>query len=641
MEAYEILKAFGEYTDYDPDQKKFNLLSSDYTYHTAGKVITTICDNYDPTGRMAVLYAKKVYNDVISESRVKMRDILTHQEAYLREKQMFDIFNGEDVQRIENEYIDALNTMIIRVTGKKVLGERNIEEERKTLYCAIEDVSNQLGKCHEDVYVCGDKPVEVVTNISTKILLFNYMADCVLTLQNGAPDGVYFCYINNNGTADGYFAIVIKSNGNLFSVNDRVSEQYIGQHTNSRNNRWADGHKDIFPYEQVLTFDNHDYLGYARSYNIDESKLELKDLDSNSYIPVILAILCVMNARAGKMLDPKKQVYMNTLLRSNIEGTDEGNALIRLDNTGLIERTTEALRITFDRDKFLRGDYREEFKHHGVSINQPYVDMFAMDFTPSGKTMSRRARNALMSGDEEPEIHAEFIGNMEAMRRQAYYESRIELAEHIRKNMRKELDAAGGLEGLMDWFDARVRENMPNLLPYIAHVYHLYESKKNNNGVSHSRGISCDVIYGYHDENDPEWLKSINVLNCEPSCWGKLIYNEPHMEHLYYDRYRITHYLCPVSGKKANIWFKLSARNTDVIEHFTGCEAPKILKNWRSDSERGFYGGNPILDTVDALDFVSPFDRREDHRYSVAFEFYVGLSKLGINRILKESGEKD
>lgn len=633
MEAFDILKAFGEYTGYDPGQTVFNLLSNNYVYHNAGKVITTICDNYDPTGRMAVLYAKKIYDNVIRESRVKMYDLLTHHEEYLRERQMFDIFNGEDVRRIEKEYMDALNAMITRVTGMKEIGERDLDKERETLYSAIEDVAEQLGRCYEDVYISGDRPVETVTNVSKKILLFNYMADCVLALQNGAPDGAYFCYINNNGTADGYFAIVIKSNGNLFSVNDRVPEAYIGQHTRSRNNRWAEGHMDIFPYNQVLSFSDYDYLGYAQSYSIDESKLEFRDLDASAYIPVILAILCVMNSRAGKMLDPEKQVYMNTLIRSNIENTEEGSALIRLDNTGLIDRTTEALRITFDKEKFLRGGYREEFGHKDRDWNQPFVDMYASDFTPSVKTLSLSAKNSLMSGEENQEIHAEFIGNMEAMRRQAYYESRIELAEHIRKNMKKELEAAGGLQGLCEWFEAEMRENMPNLLPYIAHVYSNYEKK------TKGKFSMSGVAYGYHDENDPDWVRRINVLDYEPSCWNKLIYNEPHKEHLYGDRYNITHFICPISGKKANIWFRFNARTTEDIEHFTGCEVPKILKGWRSESEYGFYGGNRILDTVDEVDFVKPFDSL-DHNRSISFDYYIGLSKLGINRILKESGEK-
>ncbi len=36
------------------------------------------------------------------------------------------------------------------------------------------------------------------------------MADCLLSIEN-SPDAMYLCYINQYGTADGYFAFVIKA----------------------------------------------------------------------------------------------------------------------------------------------------------------------------------------------------------------------------------------------------------------------------------------------------------------------------------------------------------------------------------------------------------------------------------------------
>ncbi len=626
MNAYDVLKAFGEYIDYDPEQTHFNLLSYSYVYHSAGKVIGQICDNYDPTGRMAVLYAKRVYSKVISDSRVKMIDLLTHEEEYLAEKRMYDLFHSEEVNKIEKEYLDALTDIIIKMTGKQEIGERDPEKETETLYEAIESVVEQLGKCIEDVYVSSGRPVEKVDNVSTKIHLFNYMADCVLTLQNSAPDGVYFCYINNNGTADGYFAIVIKSNGNLFSVNDRVPEAYIGQHTNSRNNRWAEGHQGIFPYNYIITLENFDYKGYAHKYNIDEDKLSFKDLEASAYIPIILSILCVMNSRVGKVLDEKKLVYMNSMIRSNIEQSAEKNALIALDKTGLIQATTNALDIKFDREKFLNGDYANEFAPNRESgHNQVYVDLYARDFTPGVKTLSVTARNALMSGEDFSEPHAEFIGSLDKMRRQAYYESRIELADYIRKEMKKELEASGGIKGVYKWFYESMRENMATLMPTIAYVYkcHLDKGK-----------------YGYHNENDPDWIKNINVIEkTDPYFYDNVsCYNEPHIEHVYGDRYRTTHYLCPISGNKANIWIEFRACNWEDIEKFIGKPVIKILKNWRSEYYKRvndvFYGGNPILDSVDAVDFLSPFERKD----YIRFNYYIGFSKRGMNRLLKENG---
>ena len=149
---------------------------------------------------------------------------------------------------------------------------------------------DNIGKCNEDVYVNSGKPVLQPETVSTKIHVFNYMSECVIRLQTLAKDGAYVCYISNNGTADGYFAIVIKSNGNIFSVNDRIAEVFIGQHGHSRNGRWAENHKDIFPYEHAVEFSKYDYLGYAENYSINET-VSAYVLPAKTYVSCVLSII--------------------------------------------------------------------------------------------------------------------------------------------------------------------------------------------------------------------------------------------------------------------------------------------------------------------------------------------------------------
>lgn len=645
MEAYDILKAFGEYVNYDPDQKQFNLLSSNYTYHQAGNRITTICDVYDPSGRMAVLYARCVYDDVISGERVKLHDLLLHPEAFDRELNMHKIFHSESVEKIESEYIEALNQATLAMTGRKVIGDRDLESEKKIMYDSIESVVEQLGSCREDVYITSGQPVGKINNISTKIHLFNYMAECVLTLQNNAPDGAYFCYINNNGTADGYFAIMIKSNGNLFSINDRVPEAYIGQHTNSRNNRWADGHKGIFPYEQIMTFGDHDYLGYARKYNIDESKLNLRDMDAKYYIPILLAIICVVNGRVGKVLDDQKLVYLNTLIRGNLGSGEGSTALIALDHTGLIVKTTQALEIHFDRDKFLAGGYAEEFTPRAGTKNQKLVDMYGQDFELKAKPLTMTATNALHSDrltdgtdSGEKAVHAEFIGDINRMRRQAYYEARVELADHIRAKMEKELEAYGTtkseqLKAVTKWFNDAMTENVKNWYPVMARLYR--DALAIDNSPEH-------VKKDYHRKDDPEWIKMIHILDeTDPFVKYAPHFNDAKWKlNLWGERMGPEYYLCPITGNRASIWFEFRAIDSNDVQHFIGNkELIRPLQNWHSSTYRRagedfFYGGNPILDAVDAVDFVESALNGRDYR--VDFRYYIGFSKRGMNRLLKE-----
>lgn len=651
LTAFDILKAFGEYINYDPEQHSFNLATNEYDFHRAGDNITTICDAYDPTGNMAVLYAKKVYMDSVKNAQVKLIEILTHEDDYNAERKMFALFNSHAVDAIEKNYIDAMNQVIVRMTGKPGIGERDLETEKDVMYKAIENVVKQLGKCHEDVYVNSGKPVGAVTNVSTKIHLFNYMADCVLTLQNNAPDGVYFCYVNNNGTADGYFAIMIKSNGNLFSINDRIAEAYIGQHTRSRNGRWSEAHKDIFPYEFIMTFSKFDYKGYANKYTIDESKLSFADLEAKAYIPIILAILCVMNGRKGKLLDPKKQVFLNTLIRGNLMQADNSTALIAMDKAGLIESTTKALDIHLDREKLLKGELDKKYTgHKQTGRNQYYVDTFGQDFNPETKALTVTAKNVLALADdsaqkdqpfwkkaeekkEEPVVHAEFVGTMEQMERQVYYELKMDLAQHIRKNIKAELDKEGGITGVYHWYGEHMRANMENLFLVLAHIYQLCLDNPNT--------------FRPHDENDPEWISHIHLVS-DDTWYVRGSYADS-LEGVYnhYDR-NLCEYLCPFTGTKMDrrLLFTFEPYNWQDIEAFTGSTAPKILQNWRSKlfskHEDSFYGGNPILDVVDAVDFLDPFEE-ENYQRGARFDYYIGFSKRGMRRLLKalkEAGGK-
>ena len=623
MNPFEILKQFGEYIHYNPDQKSFNLLSNDWMLHNAGKTITTICDRFDSSGRMAVLYAKKVYMKTIEDARVRLLDVLSHRDALADETKMYDLFHGPEVEEIERSYMDALHQAILTITGKKELGERDPEQEKKVVYDSIEVVTEQLGKCYKDVYINSRQPVDAIRNISTKIQLFKYMADCVLTLENKAPDGAYLCYISNNGTEDVYFAIMIKSNGNLYSVNDRVPEIYIGQHTRSRNGRWTEGHKDFFPYEAIMTFGDYDYKGYASKYNVDESRLSLADLSPEVYVPIVLAILCVINDQAGKPLDEKHLVYMNTLMRSNMAFNTESTALAKIDKTGLIEQTTKLLDIRLDPEKVMDGSYNKEFNIPTSGNGQKLVEYYGKDYKPSASYLSLKARNALSDGKNEEPIHAEFIGSLERMREQAYYEARIALAKHIEEKHRKELEAFGGLTKVYDWYSDQMRKNIPNLYPVLARLYSESEERED-----HWRRF----IYR---EEDPEWIQHTRLLSGQPSCYdARFIYNEPYRtdpSHYYPD-----YYLCPLTGNKASIWIAFEPWNDSDIEAITGTELAAPLHGWRSCFRSGssFYDGNPLLDTVDAVNFVSPLSQIDGH--NVSFDYYIGFSKRGINRLMKE-----
>lgn len=58
MTTFEILERWAQYTKFDPEQTRFNLLTSEYTLNRCNKRIQELLSNYDPSGTLAVVYAK-------------------------------------------------------------------------------------------------------------------------------------------------------------------------------------------------------------------------------------------------------------------------------------------------------------------------------------------------------------------------------------------------------------------------------------------------------------------------------------------------------------------------------------------------------------------------------------------------------
>ena len=198
--------------------------------------------------------------------------------------------------------------------------------------------------------------------------------------------------------------------------------------------------------------------------------------------------------------------------------------------------------------------------------------------------------------------------------------------------MKEELDEAGGLQGIYTWFTDSVRENMVNLFPAIAYAYDRYTKKPN--------------AWSNYEESDPDWVKHIRLMR-EGELWYvpnkytkecQFVYNQLKEGTKGYER----EYVCPLSGAKATYVFRLTSYTWKDIEAYTGKKVPKLLENWRSDRYQGaedvFYGGNRILDVVDAVDFITPFDSVKDNIY---FDYYVAFSKRGLNRLLKSLKENN
>lgn len=269
---------------------------------------------------------------------------------------------------------------------------------------------------------------------------------------------MYLCYIKVNDTADGYFGYYIKSNGNIFSINERVNEAYPSAHHNSRNNRWSDDKKyDLFPYNFIFSFGEHDYKGYAGSHIINDEELGFFHLGPEAYFPIILAMIMLAKKYAGKTLDSPIK-YVDSLLPINAVSLAEGeNALIVPENS-LVADNHRSLKIAFDNDKILTGEYQKRFNYKdneqvhymekGVytESGQEFVDLYGGGFAydPNKVLKANSHIKQIEASEEKHNLNAEFIGSKGRMELEAYRNIREQLAEYIRDKMFEEYTAFAG-----------------------------------------------------------------------------------------------------------------------------------------------------------------------------------------------------
>lgn len=191
----DILSRWFEFSGYDPDQHKFNLLSSEYDYHKAGDRITELLRDYEPSGALAVMYAKQKFINSMKESRVNLWNVLSEPEKLKPYQEAYADFHSPVVMEGEQMISDNITKLIEKISGKPMLGDRDMEKEKSVIAESVETVVDNIQKLHYDVYRKGGK-VELVHKFPSQIFVFPTLAQCVLSLDNAnyyaIPAELYF-----------------------------------------------------------------------------------------------------------------------------------------------------------------------------------------------------------------------------------------------------------------------------------------------------------------------------------------------------------------------------------------------------------------------------------------------------------------
>lgn len=614
MKTLDIVNRFYALADYDPDSRSIRL-DETYILVDACKKMDKLFKNFEDDGSIAAIYAKDAFLTFVDRAKVTMLEILTKRDAFQEYEDMYSTFMGPEMRSAEDSLLEAMHRLAQNISGKELLGERDREAELKDVTNAVASVVDEIGKLRVECYKRGGPlSKNIAASVSPQIFVFPTLAQCVLALEQ-AQDGMRLCYIRNGNTADGYFGIFVKDNGNLLSFNERADEAFVGQHKGARYARWTDEKTyRIFPYG-IFEFSKHDAKGYSTVHTIDESKLSFADMPEKDYFSTILAIL-LLTIRYGGKANVGEEVFIDSLLPTNLKCLKEKTeALIPIEPAkSAIVASTHALDIGLSTSDVLTANKSGQFnydpndpkKAHGIfpeqtpgSYAQMLIDLYGEGFELDTAAILRSDSSLRMlpAGPDAAEEHnVEFVGSKDRLQVEAYRQSRKQLADYIRQKMFEEYKAFGGCKAVAKWWQETMRKRYDAIEEMCVE---LYQKREETDATR-----AWELV---QKENDISAYCAPDTGGKTPETgWGSMarpgsfIFQEMEVKTGRSGYKHMTgNALCPKNNTRASVYFCLRPLTWKGLEKLADCEVPKILKGWQEQNDRG--AGNHLLDATDAV----------------------------------------
>lgn len=631
MTNIEMLEKWAKYTEYDPEQTSFNLLSVNYELNKICKKMTLLTEHFDPTGAMALIYAKNMYTDLLKKVKFTVEDYLNDPHLLDDEKEIYDMFRSENMSNIEYLFEQNINVVVEKVIGKKMIEG---EHSPSGLLFNYIDRLTELTECKTEIFVRGGEYVSVADNVHPYICVFETLAQCLLTLEH-EKDGIYLCYINYFSAAEGFFGFFIKSNGNIISVSERIDERYVGQFGRMRNGRHTEEKKyRLFPYDFIFNYTEHDYKGYATKHQIDLEQLAFAQMKPEAYMPLVLSAVFLNNRFTHFNLNEASKVFVNSLLPQNIKPLLEkqkNTELMVVDNSALLI-SNSAVDLHFETEKILNGEYDKQFDN-GTAENKDYrydevgyftgenqflVDLWGKGFEPDFSKLLKNDNLLLLAENrEDPALfNYDFVANERKMQLEAYRQVRMQLKIYIEDKMNQAYQEFGGWKSVSKWYEDALKRNKDRIKMLCVQKVLSVENKESRRECvtwgAYSIGQDIVDSINYYPETQ-------NITNMPAPT---VISKKDNRKWAWYDE---------ETGAKCSIAFAFFPRTWEEVEEYIGEEVPDIVKGWR---KREHYSGNPILNTVDPVAMIK-HPLFEHYR----FTFSVAFSKRTWKKI-RESYEK-
>lgn len=608
----------------------------------------------DPTALTTFMMLRSSARAFAEDQEFNYLEFLENPESVMERtadlRMLFSILRDEECQA---EVLRFQNNLKVRadVMGLRAHVEATIDDVQRLAYIRRDALlAFKSLKIHH--FGAGKRRPEK-PKYNQNVIKFWNMNSVVMAAQQQPMDGISMVMVRDPILLFSYFCFLVVNGENISVISDIADSphpfhKYMSR-ARAQERSYADRAERLrFPY-QLFDFKFEDDVRGKPRFMGERQKSGIAPINTQAVIVKPITELDADQALwALMMFDILAEQYWNEEQKPvALSYTADGMRQIGLKNASLIipgQKTVsrlgredlkkEVLKDVFDRESTGQNDWMEKRYAHLVNDdlfnligeNKTYRLLDGSSTAPEKLLGDKKVKEILYPGHEtyrelagmEP-THFGTAVQMESDRRFiARYNQALVVSAHAKKEFEERE------QEIRDWYEKKVKENLPRLLDAIA------------------KGRMDSETQDYHPTKGKDEYESAERTfdNGVPQPGNILSqYESRDYSGFQFQVYMFTHtprqskYWCHLSGKRATIWNDFTPKTPRSVADMAGCQIsdlPDVLQHWYREER---YHGNQILDRVDPMEWNCKNPWRE-----LKFDVLIGLSKQEWKKLVKKAG---
>lgn len=147
------------------------ITSDDYSNYVCSKLVKQLLSSYDTEGRISLLVLREDVEERLKNLSIDLWSLFNGSDDDIKKyKELYDIFNNNEVRMLEKSLVDSLHKMFSSVVGVEML-EDSLGDASK-LHINLRDVIVDIEKLKLDIYRKSDAPLRV-SRFNRNLYTFN------------------------------------------------------------------------------------------------------------------------------------------------------------------------------------------------------------------------------------------------------------------------------------------------------------------------------------------------------------------------------------------------------------------------------------------------------------------------------------